>query len=47
MREKNNFNTMVNNPFFVLIMMTNLALQKVGLSLNGYPPPSAATEHDN
>lgn len=46
-REKNAYNTLVNNPYFVAIVTLNVALSKVGLSLGGFPPPSAATEHDN
>lgn len=46
-REKNLGGTLRNNPFFALVMASNLALSKVGLGLQGYPPPSAATEHDN
>ena len=46
-RERNLVNTLTNNGYFALIMATNLLLDKVGLGLHGYPPPSAATEHDN
>mmetsp|Transcript_11812 Transcript_11812/g.21905 ORF Transcript_11812/g.21905 Transcript_11812/m.21905 type:complete len:358 (+) Transcript_11812:56-1129(+) len=46
-REKNTWNTLTNNPYFALTVVTNLLLDKVGLGLHGYPPPSAATEHDN
>ena len=46
-REKNLYNTVVNNPYFVTIMGLNVILAKFDLSLGGFPPPSAATEHDN
>jgi hypothetical protein len=46
-REKNTFGTITNNPYFFFIMATNLLLDRVGLGLHGYPPASAATEHDN
>jgi hypothetical protein len=46
-RELNGINTLTNNPPFGFIVFANLLLNKIGLSLGGYPPPSAATEHDN
>jgi hypothetical protein len=46
-REKNTWNTLTNNPYFALIILANLLLDKMGSGLQGYPPPSAATEHDN
>jgi hypothetical protein len=46
-RELNGLNTVTNNPAFGAIVLVNLLLNKVGLTLGGYPPPSAATEHDN
>lgn len=39
-----------NNPFFSMIVFANKLLMKASggsLMLEGYPPPSAATEADN
>jgi len=48
-REKNPFNTLVNNPYFAIITACNVILSKLGFSngTGGLPPPSMATEHDN
>jgi hypothetical protein len=46
-REQNFFNTLANNPYFFSIITLNVLLAKFDLSLGGFPPPSAATEHDN
>lgn len=46
-RDKNAYNTLVNNPYFLLITGSNAILDMLGLSLGGFPPPSASTEHDN
>lgn len=46
-RELNGPNTLTNNLPFGLLISTNIFLDKFGLSLGGFPPPSAATEHDN
>lgn len=35
-----------NNFFFTSVVISNLLLDKIGVSI-GFPPPSQATEHDN
>jgi hypothetical protein len=46
-RERNVTLAFQNNIFFSLVAITNKKLSDIGLSLGGFPPPSAATEQDN
>lgn len=49
LREKNLTLSVQNNAYFSVIVSLNVALSRWGrgLSLGGFPPPSAATEQDN
>lgn len=46
-REKNLTLSFQNNKFFTSIVALNKVLPIFGLSLGGFPPISAQTEHDN